>query len=274
MSARLLTVPSVQGQNAGTFRQLAGASDSLNGVAGIGVLNPLGAKERRVQSRLSFANRSSSIYDGLGGAPAMEAGSKWPVRQPRSVRPHVIGVARGRVINLHLESAMSQDNSARASRANLPHNQVVNLAGEVVDTVFWVKEQAVIKRIRRKLAARNHSLLITREGTAARRELGEFAVLDSVGHPLQTHADLAALGRFLGVLADAEMIEPPPEKGWRYFVARYRIVQVDGVNARYAEPISREYTTRSAANKAAQGISERDDLALVAYDANRRDGAL
>ena len=270
-----LTVRRAGGHTTPTFRQLAGASHTLNGVAGIGLLNPLGAMERRVQSRLSFAHRSGSLYDGLGGAPAMEAGSKWPVDQPRSVRHPVIGLARWRVCNPHLESVMSQDNSARASRASrAPVTQTRIHANGTTDSITWIREATAIKRLRRHLAKSGCSLHITREGSPDRQRHGEYFIRDQEGHLIDDKINLEAWLRAYNLMADDERIEPPPEKGWRYFVARHRIVQVDGVNARYAEPISREFTSRSAANRAAQGISDRDDLVLVAYDANRLDGAI
>lgn len=137
--------------------------------------------------------------------------------------------------------------------------------------IHWVKESTVVKRIRRKLAARNHSLLITREGTAARRELGQFAVLDSDGHPLQTHADLAALGRFLNVLAANEAIEEPIHKGWLFYVARQTRVFVNGAEANYARPVTREYKSESAALKAAAHIADRDSLLICSIDASIRE---
>ena len=143
-------------------------------------------------------------------------------------------------------------------------------ADGATDTVRWVREATCIKRIRRKLAERNHKLLITREGTAARRELGEYAVLDSDGHPLQTHADLAALGRFLGVLADHEAIEELPTKGWLFYVARQTRVVVNGTAANYARPVTREYRTEAAALRAAAHITDRDNLLICSFDASIR----
>ena len=137
--------------------------------------------------------------------------------------------------------------------------------------IRWVKESTVIKRLRRALAKKNHSLLITREGTAARRELGACAVLDSDGNPLQTHAKLAALGRFLGVLADDERVDPPIHRGWLHYVARVRTVHVDGIEARYHERLTRDYTTQEAARKAAERIADRANLALCGYDATIRE---
>lgn len=214
--------------------------------AGIGVPKPLGARGRRVQSRLCFAYRSGSIYDGLGEAPAMEAGSKWPVRQPRSDRPHVIGVARGRVIHSHLESEMLE------STAGAIRPKSVQLL-------------TLIKRVRRHLARRGHSLLITRAGSDERETLGRYAVIGADGNVLERNADLAALARFLGVLAEDERLKNEPNH-WRYYVAQQRSEEIDGRIFLLADQLSRAYTTLEAARKAAARF-KREGLTIVGYDA-------
>lgn len=261
-----LTVPQSRGHTTPTFRQLAGISRTLNGVAGIGVLNPLGAMERRVQSRLSFAHRSSSIYDGLGGAPAMEAGSKWPVRQPRSVRPHVIGVARGRVINLHLESIMSNIDTPTGEIR--PQTATSTTSTDTSRDFRWVREQTVIKRVRRKLAERGHSLLITREGTSGRRELGQYVVLGERHQVLSADCKLDSLARFLGVLDDGERIELPPFRGWKWYAGKHRVEVVDGIRFHYVDRLTRDYTSEQAlaAAMAKAGIT---DAAVVSYRPGR-----
>ena len=137
--------------------------------------------------------------------------------------------------------------------------------------IRWVREATCIKRIRRKLAERNHKLLITREGTQARREWGEYAVLDADGDVLQKDANLSDLGRFLGVLADDERVDPPIHRGWLHYVARVRTVHVDGIEARYHERLTRDYTTQEAARKAAERIADRANLALCGYDSTIRE---
>jgi hypothetical protein len=77
----------------------------LIAMIGIGVPNPLGAQRRNLLR--FFCAVRSSFNGGLGGTSYGKAGSKWPVRQSCSVRLHVIGVARRRVCNPHLESDMS-----------------------------------------------------------------------------------------------------------------------------------------------------------------------
>ena len=76
-----------------------------------------------------------------------------------------------------------------------------------------VRENTIIRRIRRKLATRGHSLIVTRHGTPARDDLGMFAIKDEHGEVLQRDANLEPLARFLGVLADHETTEPPREPG-------------------------------------------------------------
>ena len=149
--------------------------------------------------------------------------------------------------------------------------QPIHYADGSVGTITWIKEAAAIKRVRRKLAERNHRLIITREGSQQRIDLGEYAVLDGDGHPLQRHADLSALARFLGCLADGEQIEAPPLRNWNFYVARYEEVEVDGMKAKYAKPITREYTTEGAARRAVAHLKDRTGLVICSFDASVRE---
>lgn len=190
MHTNSLPVSDLQGHNDRKFQHIAGTSYRHNAIAGIGVLNPLGAKERRVLSRLNFACRSGIIYDGLSEAPEMEAGSKWPVRQPRSVRPHVIGVARGRVTNLHLESIMST-----SIKGTLPE-------------IRFISRATIEKRIRRELAKSGRKLLKSRPGTAAHREYGQYAIENGLRRVVAINHDLLLLAHELGVLKPWERLKP------------------------------------------------------------------
>ena len=136
--------------------------------------------------------------------------------------------------------------------------------------LHWVKESTVIKRLRRALAKRNHSLLITREHAPARRRLGRYAVLDGAGEVLQRDADLAALARFLGVLATHERIEPRGFQGWRHYVGKVETVIVDGVEASYARPITRTYASEAAARRAVEHLDAREGLVICSFDASTR----
>ena len=143
------------------------------------------------------------------------------------------------------------------------------VATGTADTVTWVKELTVIRRIRRALAKKNHTLLITREGTHARRDLGLYAVLDADQEVIERNADLANLARFLGVLAPLEMIDPPLGRGWKHYVARQVTVEVDGVPCLYNEPVTRVYSTPEAARRAAEGIEDRTGLVLCGFDSRQ-----
>jgi hypothetical protein len=132
----------------------------------------------------------------------------------------------------------------------------------------WVREATVVKRIRRKLAERHHRLIITREGTAARREWGLYAILDAGGEVLQRNANLADLARFLGVLAADEVICPPLDRGRKFYIGRYERVVVDGVEAAYARPITRAYTTEAAARRAAERLADLEGLVICSFDAS------
>ncbi len=144
--------------------------------------------------------------------------------------------------------------------------QPVHFADGTTGTITWIKEAAVIKRVRRALAARNHRLVITREGTQARRELGTYAVLAADGSVLQADADLTSLARFLNCLAADEHIEPPHDRGWMHYIARQERIVVDGIECNHARPLTRAYRTREAARRAAEGISDRENLLLCSFD--------
>jgi hypothetical protein len=162
----------------------------LNEMAGIGLPNPLGAKERRVQSRFSFAYRSGSIYDGLGEAPAMEAGSKWPVDQPRSVRHPVIGLARWRVCNPHLESVMSDKNGASVANSS----------------VRFVHRDTVIRRIRRHQARFGNTFHIARN-RAEFDSVGDWHIRDRNGDvAFRNIAIFESYARDAGCLAADELM--------------------------------------------------------------------
>jgi hypothetical protein len=78
--------------------------------------------------------------------------------------------------------------------------------GEIRPTAT-VSRPTIVKRIRRKLAERGNTLLITRDNSQDRQALGRYAVLDAGRVVLQKDAELDSLARFLGALADDESIE-------------------------------------------------------------------
>jgi hypothetical protein len=158
---------------------------------------------------------------------------------------------------------VSRPNSARIT-------QPIQYADGTTGTITWVKEPAAIKRVRRALSARNHRLVITREGSQQRIDLGLYAVIDADQTVIQKDADLTALARFLGVLADGEHIMPQPERGWLYYIGRYERVVVDGISANYARPITRTYTTEATARRAVAHLTDREGLVICAFDATSR----
>ena len=76
--------------------------------------------------------------------------------------------------------------------------------GEIRPTSVTVP--TLVKRIRRKLADRGHSLLITRDNSQDRQALGRYAVLDAARVVLQKNAEIEPLARYLGVLAEHESV--------------------------------------------------------------------
>ena len=162
-------------------------------------------------------------------------------------------------------------NATSAPKIRAKNTQTRLHADGTADSVTWVREASVIKRIRRKLAERNHRLIITREHTQARRDMGEYAVLDADGDVLQRDANLADLARFLGVLAADERIDPPLNKGWKFFIGRQERVVVDGIEANYARPITRTFTTEAAARKAVAHLADREGLVICSFDASIRE---
>ena len=146
------------------------------------------------------------------------------------------------------------------------NTQTLHNADGTTSEIRWVREGTVIKRIRRALAKKNHTLLITREATPARRELGLYAVLGADQTVIERNADLAKLARFLGVLAADELVDPPMDRGWLFYVGRYERVVVDGIECNYARPITREYTTEAAARKAVAHLTDREGLVICSFD--------
>lgn len=158
--------------------------------------------------------------------------------------------------------------NASTKGAIRPKNtQTLHHADGTTSEIRWVREATCIKRIRRALAKKNHTLLITREATPARRELGLYAVLGADQAVIERNADLAKLARFLGVLAADELVDPPMDRGWLFYVGRYERVVVDGIECNYARPITRTYTTEAAARKAVAHLTDRAGLVMCSFDA-------
>ncbi len=160
---------------------------------------------------------------------------------------------------------MSHDNTLGAVRPNT----TPSTAGTASE-IRWVREATIIKRIRRRLALHGQFLIKTREGTAERRENGTYAIADKANGIFAKSVKLDSLARALGVLADDEKIDPPMNRGWRYYIGR-KIVTDGAPKAIHTVRVTRDYTTPQAAWKAAEGF-EGDDLIEVGYLADRQEG--
>lgn len=168
---------------------------------------------------------------------------------------------------------MSHDTTQGAIR---PQSAPSTTSADTSRDFRWIREQTVIKRVRRKLAERNHSLLITRAGTAARRELGRFAVVGERHEVLGTNFEIEELARALGALDDDERIELPPRVR-RYYVARHIVEEADGgQRIHFNHRLTRDYTALDAAQRAAARF-DGDGVAIVSYSpftghADRQEG--
>ena len=101
-----------------------------------------------------------------------------------------------------------------AGTSTRPEQTIMNTtiihADGTTTTAVQVQFSTVVRRIRRKLQTRGHRFIITRPNTPDRLELGRYAVRDADGAILQQNADLEALARYLGALADHEQLGPIP----------------------------------------------------------------
>lgn len=120
----------------------------------------------------------------------------------------------------------------------------------------WIPEPVVIQRVRRRLRKQGQSL---RTITAGK----EYAV---VGHDPIESIGLLELARLVGALSTRELVDPLPERGWLHYIARLRVVIVDGVKCQYHDRLTRDYTTVEAARRAGAKIEDRENLRLCSYD--------
>lgn len=255
--ASLLTVPHTSGHTGTRHRH--------NEVTGFDSLNHEAHKSRANQAaffvpvRMSKDNgRAVRGAERLAGPHASLSTCTVPsslvTGGERSYRP------------LHEDSDMA--NHATSTGKIRPNSTKLLKADGTESRVHWIREQTVIKRIRRTLAKRDHSLQIHSEGTQARDEHGQYVVLDEHKAVLSANCKLPELARFLEVLADDEMIEPPAGKGWVYHVAREHVEIVDGKRVRLRDRLTKDYRTERAARKAAFGIKDRAGLVVVGMDAD------
>lgn len=156
---------------------------------GIGVPKSQGAK-RHVSPWLFCAQRSD-YCGGLGGGVSRLAGALRPVRQPRSGRLPVIGVARGWVNTLRKESIMSDD----------------TITGGLCPS-STISPKALEKRVRRALSRDALILHRNRAGSITRLEHGEWIVV----HPRTNNIifrklTLTELADRLGLIDDRKTVE-------------------------------------------------------------------
>ena len=164
---------------------------------------------------------------------------------------------------------MSHDTTPGAIRPNT--TQTLNTTDGTASEIRWVREATVIKRIRRKLAEHGQFLVKARVGTDARRENGIYAIADEGHEIIIKSVKLDGLARGLGVLAPDERIDPPMNRGWRFYIGRQVAADIDGKRSIHVVRITKDYTTTQAAWKAAEGF-EGDDLIEVGYLADRQEG--
>ena len=200
-----LTVPDQQGQT----------DDRQRHIALIGFGDPTLEAHKSRAIHAAFLCQYGSPYNGRAvWETEMSAGPR--AGSPTCTVPPTRLATGERSKQPLLEDSIMAINATPTGEIRPKTTQVINADGSV-SSVILVAQATVIKRIRRKLAQRHHRLVITREGTQARKDLGEFAVLDAHEEILTKNADLTNLARFLRVLGDHEMLEAPADKTWRFF---------------------------------------------------------
>jgi hypothetical protein len=134
-------------------------------------------------------------------------------------------------------------------------------------TYRYISLDTAIKRARRHLAKTGASLVKSKAGTKAWRELGDFSIRDASGEVVMKSVNLRAMMQTAKILADHERIELPNQPGWRYYVARQVSVQIDGATHYRNEPLSKLYFTEKQAIQAAESITDRDGIVVVGFNA-------
>ena len=188
----------------------------------------------------------------------------------RTVPPTRLTAGQRSYRPLHEDFTMPQDNSARASRAHVTQSRIH--ANGTTDTITWVREATCIKRLRRHLAKSGCSLHITREGSPDRQRHGEYFIRDEEGRLIDDKISLEAWLRAYNLLADGERIDPPLDRGWKFYIARQRKQVIDGISYWHNDQLTGIYSTEKAARKAADGIEDRENLVVVGFDARAKGG--
>lgn len=255
--ASLLTVRAASGQTADRHRH--------NAMTGIGLPKTSGMNGR---DESGFFVPSALVRSMAGrGGELKSSPMLVSVDQPKPDRHPLIGLS-GRRGQTRLRAKPMATNPQGNTPALRPKSTQLIAADGSTGTITWIRRDSLVRRLRRHLAKKNHRLVISAEATASRDELGEYAVIGADGHPLQTHAYLDKLARYLGVLADDELVEPSPERGWRFFAARKTIITVDGKDYWHSERLTKTFSTEKAARKAVAKIENRNGLLIVGMDAD------
>jgi hypothetical protein len=256
--ARGLTFPHGQGQNEPKFRHQAGASYAKNVAGGE---SPYRSGQGPHVSSAAFSRLGAQFMGVRAGGGRKARRCSIGLSTPVSVaHPCERGLA---VQNRNWSIIMA--NNATTSASSAPAQSVQHADGTTSD-IRWIRQATVEKRIRRKLAEQGKSLLKTRIGTTAHRELGEFAVLNSKHEVEIKLVNLRLLAMNLGVLANDERIDPV-QRGWKYHVARARTETVNGITLHHHDKLTRDYATLDGARRAAEGIEDKSNLVFVGWDA-------
>lgn len=134
-----------------------------------------------------------------------------------------------------------------------------------------VREQTLIKRLRRRLASLDLVLHRNRPGTSERERYGEWSVSGRDCGVMWHNVTLVELARDMRVLAADERIEPHGLHGWRYFVGLAETVNVAGIPVSCIRPIAgRTYVSEAAARRAVEHLEGRAGLVVVGFDAASR----
>lgn len=236
MNMHQLTVPETYGQNED--------SKGHNALAGIAVPNHEAHNSRATKAAFLCQYGSPN----MGGPYGREQSRPvlMPVLRTCTVPPTRFAAGERIQQPQHEDSAMA--NTATSTGEICPAS---------TDPVIWVQEATVIKRVRRKLSDRGHTLRQS-------RTKGTFDVLDQDRKVLSAGSSLANLAEFLGCIEPSEQIEPNPFKDWGFCLARNIQREIDGSTVMLvAEPISIYFRTEKAARQAAAALTDGDDVFIV-----------
>ena len=142
--------------------------------------------------------------------------------------------------------------------------QVTGASAEI--TFRYISLDTAIKRTRRHLAKSGATIIKSKPGTAAWRELGDFAVKDASGEVLMKSVNLTSLMQAAEILADDERIELPNKPDWRWYVARHVVAHQDGKTHRRNEPLTKLFFSETQALRAAEAFDGIDEIVVVGFN--------